>query len=91
MVTSPANTDITLMHLKPPFTARSGAIESIFHTGSFEYNKEVNDHQAEIYETVHIVIVNTYVDRPAVVREVMQRAPALFKATAVLRMIPFKT
>jgi hypothetical protein len=77
-VTNPANADIALRHLKPPLTARSGAIESIIHAGSFEYSEDKNVRQAEIYETVRIVIVDMYVDRPAVIPEVMQRASALF-------------
>ncbi|KAJ5700983.1 hypothetical protein N7493_012029 [Penicillium malachiteum] len=77
VVSDPACADIALMRLKAPFTPRPGAFESMFHAGSLEYSDEEKARQAAIFAVVPTVIVDVYVDRPAVIPEIVQEASAL--------------
>ncbi|KAJ5946608.1 hypothetical protein N7454_003447 [Penicillium verhagenii] len=78
LVSDPADADIALVRLKAPFTPRPGAFESLFHAGSLEYTEEEKARQAKIFEVVPTVIVDMYVDRPAVIPEIVQGASAIF-------------
>ncbi|KAJ6008270.1 hypothetical protein N7540_012246 [Penicillium herquei] len=77
VVSDPTWADIALMRLKAPFTPRPGAFESMFHAGSLEYSDEEKARQAAIFAVVPTVIVDVYVDRPAVIPEIVQEASAL--------------
>ncbi|KAJ5939546.1 hypothetical protein N7466_002680 [Penicillium verhagenii] len=78
LVSDIEDADIALVRLKAPFTPRPGAFESLFHAGSLEYTEEEKARQAKIFEVVPTVIVDMYVDRPAVIPEIVQGASAIF-------------
>ncbi|KAM0715508.1 hypothetical protein Q7P37_009006 [Cladosporium fusiforme] len=76
VVASPEEADIALMRLQAPYEPRPGGFESRYHAGSLEYNATEKARQAEIYDTVP-TIVDMYLDRPAAIPEVAEKAVAL--------------
>lgn len=69
--------DIAIMRLQCPFEPRLGGFESNFRTGSLEFSAEEKARQSKIFSKVAISIVDVYLDRPAVIPEVVNQATAL--------------
>jgi beta-glucosidase-like glycosyl hydrolase len=69
--------DIAIVRLRAPFEARSGGFESFFHAGSLEFAAPEIDRHEKLFSSVPIVIVDIYLDRPAVITHLAERASAL--------------
>ena len=76
VVDAPEEADIALVRLKAPYEPRTGGFEAFFHAGSLEYSKEEKARQGRIYGSTK-TIVDLYLDRPAVVPEITEKATAL--------------
>lgn len=77
VVGNPADADVALLRLKAPYEPRPGGFEAMFHAGSLEFPVTERDHHAEICSTVS-TIVDVYLDRPAVLTDLVRDAAALF-------------
>ncbi|KAJ5390551.1 uncharacterized protein N7496_001619 [Penicillium cataractarum] len=69
--------DIAILRLKCPFEPRQGGFESHFRAGSLEFSSDEKIRQAKIFSKVPISIVDVYLDRPAVIPEIVSQANAL--------------
>lgn len=76
VVETPAEADLALLRLKTPYEPRPGGFEKNYHSGSLAYNETEQARQAEIYATVP-TIVDMYLERPAVMPEIAEKAAAL--------------
>ncbi|CAK7204954.1 hypothetical protein SEUCBS139899_007716 [Sporothrix eucalyptigena] len=76
VVTSPDQADLAFLRLRAPFDARPGGFERMFHSGSLEFSVAEKERQSAIFKAVP-TIVDLYLDRPAVVPEVVASAAAL--------------
>lgn len=77
IVEDPSEADLALLRLKAPYEPRPGGFEAHFHAGSLEYSEDEKSRQAAIFAKVPRVIVDLYLDRPAVVPEIAKQAAAL--------------
>ena len=77
VVGNPADADVALLRLKAPYEPRPGGFEAMFHAGSLEFPVTERDHHAEICSIVP-TIVDVYLDRPAVLPDLVRDAAALF-------------
>ena len=69
--------DIAILRLRCPFEPREGGFESHFRAGSLEFSPEEKIRQANIFSNVPISIVDVYLDRPAVIPEIVSQSTAL--------------
>lgn len=69
--------DLAIIRLRAPYEPRSGGFEAHFHAGSLEYSQEEKSRHARIFAKVPRVIVDVYLDRPAVIPEIAEQADAL--------------
>ena len=69
--------DLAFLRLKAPYEPRPGGFEAHFHAGSLEYSRDEKARQAKIFAKVPRVIVDVYLDRPAVIPEIAEQAAAL--------------
>ncbi|EFW98458.1 glycoside hydrolase family 3 domain containing protein [Grosmannia clavigera kw1407] len=76
VVSDPARADIALLRLSTPHEARPGGFEKRFHSGSLAFSFQEQARQAAIYQAVP-TIVDVYLDRPAVIPEVVSSAAAV--------------
>ncbi|EED23137.1 conserved hypothetical protein [Talaromyces stipitatus ATCC 10500] len=76
VVEKPEEADVALLRLKAPFERRPGKFQALFHCGRLDFPAEEQSRQQAIYKTVPLVIVDLYLDRPAVVPEVAEQASA---------------
>lgn len=72
VVTEPAKADVALIRLSAPHEPRPGGFEKMFHAGSLEFPSEEAGRIAEIIRTVPVSIVDVYLDRPAVLRPIVE-------------------
>jgi beta-glucosidase len=77
VVGDPADADVALLRLKAPYEPRPGGFEAMFHAGSLEFPAADRDHHAEICAAVP-TIVDVYLDRPAVLTDLVPDAAAAF-------------
>jgi beta-glucosidase len=77
VVGDPADADVALLRLKAPYEPRPGGFEAMFHAGSLEFPAADRDHHTEIGTTVP-TIVDVYLDRPAVLTDLVPDAAAVF-------------
>jgi beta-glucosidase len=77
VVGDPADADVALLRLKAPYEPRPGGFEAMFHAGSLEFPAADRDHHTEICTTVP-TIVDVYLDRPAVLTDLVPDAAAVF-------------
>ncbi|KAJ5762189.1 uncharacterized protein N7511_005571 [Penicillium nucicola] len=77
VVSHPKEADVALLRLKAPYEPRPGAFEALFHAGSLEFSPEEQLRQKNIYQSVPVAIVDVYVDRPAVIPEIVDEATAV--------------
>ncbi|KAJ4364133.1 hypothetical protein N0V83_009588 [Neocucurbitaria cava] len=76
VVETPAEADYALLRLQAPYVPRPGGFEANYHAGSLQYNGTEKARQAAIYAAVP-TIVDIYLDRPAVIPEIAEKAAAL--------------
>jgi beta-glucosidase len=77
VVGDPADAEVALLRLKAPYEPRPGGFEAMFHAGSLEFAATESDHHAEICAAVP-TIVDVYLDRPAVLTDLVRDAAAVF-------------
>jgi beta-glucosidase len=77
IVEDPKAADLALLRLKAPYEPRPGGFEAHFHAGSLEYSQDAKSRQTQIFAEVPRVIVDVYLDRPAVISEIAEQAAAL--------------
>jgi beta-glucosidase len=77
VVGDPADAEVALLRLKAPYEPRPGGFEAMFHAGSLEFAATESDHHAEICAAVP-TIVDVYLDRPAVLTDLVRYAAAVF-------------
>ncbi|KAJ5380660.1 uncharacterized protein N7496_003088 [Penicillium cataractarum] len=70
--------DIALLRLRCPYENRPGGFEKLFHAGPLEYSAEEKERQADIFRKCPATIVDMYLDRPAVMPEIIRQADAVF-------------
>ncbi|MFF2840555.1 glycoside hydrolase family 3 protein [Paenarthrobacter sp. NPDC057981] len=75
-VEDPANAEIALLRLKAPFEPREGAFEQFFHAGSLSYDPDALERILSVCRQVP-TIVDVYLDRPAVIPEILGEAAAV--------------
>lgn len=75
-VATPAEADVAVLRLDPPFEERGPGFESFFHAGSLELADDVVAHVAEVAAAVPTV-VDVHLDRPAVLTPLLAHADTL--------------
>ncbi|BCW58613.1 glycoside hydrolase family 3 N-terminal domain-containing protein [Arthrobacter sp. StoSoilB20] len=73
---TPEQADIAVVRIKAPFEPRQGAFEQFFHAGSLEFPPEDLAEVLGICSRVP-TIVDIYLDRPAIIPEIVHRAAAV--------------
>jgi beta-glucosidase len=76
VVDRPEAADVAMLRLRAPFQPRQGSIRSFFHQGDLDFKGEDKARILAILDAVPTV-VDTYLDRPAVIPEIAQRSTAL--------------
>ena len=76
LVHDPYDADVALLRIKAPYEPRPGGFEAHFHAGSLEYSQAEKSRQAAIFSAVP-TIVDVYLDRPAIIPEIVRKAAAL--------------
>jgi hypothetical protein len=76
VVLNPAEADVALVRLNAPYEPRPGGFEAHFHAGSLEFPVEDVHRLQALFSTVPTV-VDLYLDRPAIVPEIVVGAAAL--------------
>ncbi|KAJ9652200.1 hypothetical protein H2198_008544 [Neophaeococcomyces mojaviensis] len=76
LIEAPVQADIAVLRLKAPYDrSRTGGFEQFFHAGALDFSTDEKTRQAKIYNAVP-TIVDLYLDRPAVVPEIAEKAAA---------------
>ncbi len=76
VVHTPEEADFAILRLRTPYEPREGFLERLFHSGSLEFPPEEKQRILGILERVP-TIVDIFLERPAVIPEVAQKAAAL--------------
>jgi beta-glucosidase len=76
VVRTPEEADFAILRLGTPFEPRPGFLEGLFHTGSLEFAPEEKSRILGVMDTVP-TIVDIFLERPAVIPEIAQKAAAL--------------
>jgi beta-glucosidase len=76
VVDTPEEADFAILRLGAPFEPRPGFLEALFHTGSLEFAPEEKQRILGILDKVP-TIVDIFLERPAVIPEIAQKAAAL--------------
>jgi beta-glucosidase len=76
VVDSPEDADVAILRLQAPFEARPGHFEGFFHAGSLEFPEAERNRLVSLCRTTP-TIVDIYLDRPAVLPEIVEAAAAL--------------
>jgi beta-glucosidase len=76
VVATPEEAELALVRLSAPYEKREGFLESIFHAGSLEFPPEELERILGVLGRVPTV-VDIFLDRPAVIPEIAERAVAL--------------
>lgn len=77
LVATPRDADIAILRLRCPYEPRPGGFEKKFHAGSLAFAPAELARLEAIFAAVPIVVVDVYLDRPAVIPEVAARSTAL--------------
>jgi beta-glucosidase len=72
----PTKADLAILRLRAPYEPRPGGFEAPFHAGSLEYSDKEKSPQTAIFDAVP-TIVNIYLDRPAIIPEIVKSSAAL--------------
>jgi len=76
VVKTPAEADIAVLRLSTPYEKRRGLLEGLFHGGDLDFKDKEKQRLLSIMETVP-TIVDIYLERPAVIPEIAEKAVAL--------------
>jgi beta-glucosidase len=76
LVADPADAALAVLRLAAPWEERPGLFESRFHAGSLEYPSAERDRILRVCTTVP-TLIDLYLDRPAVVPEIVEAAAAV--------------
>jgi beta-glucosidase len=76
VVKSPAEADFAILRLSAPYEKRRGLFESFFHAGDLDFKGEEKQRLINIMKAVP-TIVDIYLERPAVIPEIADKAVAL--------------
>ena len=76
VVPEPAEADFAILRLSTPFEKRRGIIERFMHGGDLDFKSKEKERLLKILETVP-TIVDIYLERPAVLPEIADKAAAL--------------
>jgi beta-glucosidase len=76
IVESPEAADVAIIRVNTPFEPREGFVESLFHHGDLDFKGKERDDLIKLMERVP-TIVNIYIDRPAVIPEINEKAAGL--------------
>lgn len=77
VVENAAEADIAILCLRAPFEDRDGGFEQLFHAGSLDFPPAEIQHHTNILQTVPTVIFDIYLDRPAVITHLVDKAAAV--------------
>ncbi|KAH7309980.1 glycoside hydrolase superfamily [Rhexocercosporidium sp. MPI-PUGE-AT-0058] len=73
----PSQADIAILRLQAPFEPLPGAFEATFHRGSLNFPAAEISRFEDIFSAVPVVIVDVYLDRPAILTPLAKQASAL--------------
>jgi beta-glucosidase len=76
VVSTPAEAEFAVLRLSTPYEARKGFLERYFHAGDLDFKGNELTRILEICEKVP-TIVDIYLDRPAVIPEIVDKCTAL--------------
>ena len=72
LVSAPMEADVALLRVKAPYEPRPGGFESKFHAGSLEFPAKEVARLAGIIEKVPITMLDVYLDRPAILTQLVE-------------------
>jgi len=76
VVKSPVEADFALLRLSTPYEKRKGLLERYFHGGDLDFKDKEKERILKVLESVP-TIVDIYLERPAVIPEISEKAAAL--------------
>ncbi len=76
IVPTPEEADLAILRLSTPYEKRKGLLERFFHAGDLDFKGEEKERLLNILDTVP-TIVDMYLERPAVIPEIAEKAAAL--------------
>jgi beta-glucosidase len=76
VVASPEKADLAIIRLDCPFQPRQGFLDSRFHAGDLDFKSPEKEHILRLLDQVP-TIVDIYLDRPAVIPEIVEKSAAL--------------
>lgn len=76
VVKTPTEADFAVLRLSTPYEKRRGLLEGFFHGGDLDFKDKEKQRLLNIMETVP-TIVDIYLERPAVIPEIAEKAAAL--------------
>lgn len=76
VVQTPAEADFAILRFSTPYEKRRGLMERFFHAGDLDFKGKEKQRILEIMDTVP-TIIDIYLERPAVIPEIAERAAAL--------------
>jgi beta-glucosidase len=75
-IQTPDEADVAILRLSTPYEERNGVLESVFHAGDLDFKGKEKERLLKILDTVP-TIVDIYLERPAVIPEIAEKAAAL--------------
>jgi beta-glucosidase len=76
VVLTPAEADFAILRVSTPFEKRPGLLERFFHAGDLDFKGEEKEQLLKIMDSVP-TILDLYLERPAVIPEIADKAAAL--------------
>lgn len=76
VVNDPKDADFAIIRLETPFQPRPGLIEGLFHHGDLDFKGKEKQEILDLLNQVP-TIVNFYLDRPAVIPEIIEKSAGL--------------
>jgi len=76
VVRTPAEAHFAILRLSTPYEKRRGLLESFFHAGDLDFKGKEKKRLLKIMDTIP-TIVDLYLERPAVIPEIAEKAAAL--------------
>jgi beta-glucosidase len=76
VVLTPTEADFAILRVSTPFEKRPGLLERFFHAGDLDFKGEEKEQLLKIMDSVP-TILDLYLERPAVIPEIAEKAAAL--------------
>jgi beta-glucosidase len=76
VVLTPTEADFAILRVSTPFEKRPGLLERFFHAGDLDFKGEEKEQLLKIMDSVP-TILDLYLERPAVIPEIADKAAAL--------------